>query len=81
MTTCEHDCEFCERLPDCHENAAERYRSEAREVSVPNPLAALEARMRGLDSDLQDLRANVETLAGEWHRVIAAVVSATGSEP
>jgi hypothetical protein len=39
MTTCEHDCEFCERLADCGENAAERWRQESQ--------AALEATHNG----------------------------------
>lgn len=54
---------------------------QADEGTGPNPLAALEARIRGLDSEMRDVQAKVERLLAEWHRVIASIIAATGEEP
>ncbi len=60
---CERHCEGCDRLAACERpEAVDERREQAMEYHPLDPLATMEAQIRGLYAELADLQASVRQL-------------------
>jgi hypothetical protein len=71
---CDRECDVCPALCTCPQPAAKEFLEQAQAEEQATDGDETQARLRGLDSELADVKAQLADLTARFNRVIAGIV-------